>query len=281
LGILLMVTATTLFSFMWALAKVLSARYPIVEVTFFRSIFGFLPVSVMVATHGGWAALRVHKFPKHVWRTILGVTGLGLGIFSYHLMPLADAVAISFASPLVVTALSMPLLGERVGLYRWTAVIVGFVGVLIIVRPGGDMFNLGAVAAVVAACLTGLVYITLRQLNRIDRPVTIVFYFILLSSVFTSIPLPFVWVAPTMQDWGLAAALGLCGGCAQYCMTRAFGLARAAVISPFGYMGLLWSGLLGWLIWNDVPGVNVFLGAPIVIGSGLAILYRETGKSTG
>jgi drug/metabolite transporter (DMT)-like permease len=136
-------------------------------------------------------------------------------------MPLADAVAISFASPLVVTALSMPMLGERVGLYRWSAVIIGFVGVLVIVNPGGDMVNLGAVVAVVAAFVGGLVSITLRQLNRIDAPVTIVFYFILFSSLFTSLPLPFFWVAPTAQDWGLAVLLGLCGGCAQYFMTRA------------------------------------------------------------
>ena len=278
LGIFLMVVATTLFTGMWAFAKALSARYPIVEVAFFRSIFGFLPVGVMIATSGGWTSLRVHRLSKHVWRAILGLTAMILSIVSYNLMPLADAVAISFASPLIVTALSMPMLGERVGLYRWSAVVIGFVGVLVIVRPGGEMLNLGAVVAVAAAFVGGLVSITLRQLNRIDAPITIVFYFLLFSSLFTALPLPFIWVAPTMQDWGLAVLLGLCGGGAQIFMTRAYGLAPAAVISPLGYIGLLWSGLLGWLVWNDIPGSNVYFGAPIVVASGLAILYRETRK---
>jgi drug/metabolite transporter (DMT)-like permease len=280
LGIFMMVLSTTLFSGMWTIAKMLTARYPIVEVTFFRSAFGLLPVLPMIITNGGWSALRPHRFSKHVWRAVLGVSGLTLNVLSYHLMPLADATAISFATPLVATALSVPLLKERVGLFRWSAVIVGFIGVLVIVRPGGDMLNFGALVAVAAACITGVVYVTLRQLNRIDRPVTIVIYFLFLSTVFTSGPMVYFWVPPTPTDWALAALMGLFGGFAQYAMTKAFGLARAAVVSPFGYMGLLWSGLLGWVIWSDVPGTHVFMGAPIVIASGLFILYRETKKQT-
>jgi drug/metabolite transporter (DMT)-like permease len=215
----------------------------------------------------------------HVWRAAIGVTGLGLCFLANHLMPLADAVAITFAAPLIVTALSAPLLGERVELHRWGAVVAGFAGVLLIVKPSGEMFNIGAFVAVAAAFSMALTQITIRQLNRTDAPITIVIYFTLFSTLFTALPLPFVWITPTLEDWGVALLMGLFGGSAQFFVTTAFGLAPASVISPFNYAGLLWSGLLGWLIWSDIPEWHVFLGAAAVLASGLAIMHHETRKT--
>lgn len=278
LGICMIILSTILFSVLWALVKMLSERYPVDEVTFFRSALAFIPIGIMVAASGGWPLLRTQRLTGHIWRSVLGVVSMVLGFLSYHLMPLADAVALSFTSPLLVTALSVPLLGEKVGIHRWSAVVVGFLGVLLIVQPGGAMFNLGALAALGAAITTAFTQVTIRQLNRTDKPLTIVFYFTLFSTILTAVPLPFIWVAPTVEDWGLLLAMGVTGGTGQYFMTHAFGLAKAAVISPFNYIGLLWAAVFGWVIWGDIPAVHVFTGSAVVVASGLFILYREVRK---
>ncbi len=274
-GICLVVVSTVLLAIVWALAKLLAARYPIEEISFFRSAFAFVPVGVMLAANGGGALLRTHRLLGHVWRSVIGVTSMVLGFVSYHLMPLADAVALSFTAPLLVTALSVPLLGEKVGVRRWSAVVVGFLGVLLIVRPGGTMFNLGALAALGGAVGTALVVVTIRQLNRTEKPTTIVFYYTVFSTLLTALPLPAVWVTPSGADWGLLAATGLIGGSSQYFMTRALELTRAAVIGPFNYVSLLWAALFGWAIWGDVPAAHVFAGSAVVVASGVFILYCE------
>jgi drug/metabolite transporter (DMT)-like permease len=201
-----------------------------------------------------------------------------LSFAAYHLMPLADAVAISFMAPLVLTALSVPILGERVGIHRWSAVIVGFGGVLVIVNPGAGMLSLGVAVAIGAAVAQALSMVTIRQLNRTDRPLAIVFYYMLFSTLFTALPLPLLWQAPSGTDWALAVLMGGTGCLGQYLMTRAFSLAPAAVVSPFNYVGLLWATVLGWIFWGDVLTLHVVIGAAIVIASGLYILYRETRK---
>ncbi|KAA5612646.1 DMT family transporter [Rhodovastum atsumiense] len=273
-----MVVSTLLFAVLWTFVKDLSQRYPVYEVTFFRNFFALLPVMLMLAARGSWGMLRVRRIAGHVWRAVIGVTAMVLGFLSYHLMPLADAVAISFMSPLLITALSVPLLGERVGLHRWAAVLVGFVGVLIIVDPGRGMLTPGVLVALASAAATALAMITIRQLNKSDPPLAIVFYFTVFSSIFTALPLPFLWVTPSGADWVKLVVMGLTGGIGQYFMTRAFGLAPAAVVSPFNYAGLLWATLFGWILWNEVPQPHVLGGAVIVIASGLYILYRETRK---
>jgi drug/metabolite transporter (DMT)-like permease len=275
LGILLMIVSTVLFSLLWALVKTLSQRYPVAEVSFFRSVLALVPVGVLIATHGGWTLLKPHSLTGQIWRAVIGVTSMLLGFLSYHLMPLADAVALSFTSPLMITALSVPMLGEKVGPWRWGAVVVGFAGVIILVDPSGSVFNLGALAAIGAAITSAFAMITIRQLSRTDAPLTIVFYFHLFSSLLTVLPLPFLWVTPRVADWGLMAAMGLAGGLGQYAMTRAYALASAAVISPLNYVSLLWASLFGWILWNDVPALHVFVGAAVVVASGLFILYRE------
>jgi drug/metabolite transporter (DMT)-like permease len=277
-GILLSLASTLLFSVLWCCVKELSERYSIYEVTFFRNLLAIVPVVLMFAPRRSWGMLRVRRISGHVWRGAIGVVGMTFGFLSYHLMPLADAVAISFMSPLVVTALSVPLLGERVGIHRWSAVIIGFGGVLVIVNPSRGMFTPGVSVAICGAIASALSMITIRQLNRSDPPLAIVFYFTLFATMFTALPLPFVWVTPSGSDLGLLVLMGLTGGVGQYFMTRAYGLAPAAVISPFTYSGLLWATLLGWFLWSDVPKPQVFAGAAIVIASGLYILYRETSK---
>jgi drug/metabolite transporter (DMT)-like permease len=278
LGLCLVIVSTVLLSIVWALAKVLSAYYPIEEISFFRSALAFVPVGIMVAANGGRPLLRTRRLAGHIWRSVIGVTSMVLGFVSYHLMPLADAVALSFTAPLLVTALSVPLLGEKVGLRRWSAVLVGFLGVLLILQPDGALLNLGALAALGGAVGTALVMVTIRQLNRTEQPTTIVFYYTLFSTLLTALPLPVVWVTPTWPDAVLLMATGLVGGTSQYFMTRALSLTGAAVIGPFNYVSLLWAALFGWVIWGDIPAAHVFAGSAVVVASGVFIFYCEVGK---
>ncbi len=278
-GIAMIVISTVLFAALWVLVKLLSNRYSVYEISFFRNFFALIPACLMLYRHGDFNVLKVARISGHVWRAVLGVVSMMLGFASYTMMPLANAVAISFMSPLVITALSVPLLGEKVGIHRWAAVVVGFVGVLVIVNPGEGFLNQGALVAIGAAVVSSLAMITIRQLNKTDHPVAIVFYFTLFASLFTALPLPFVWVTPVdLHDWMLMLGMGIAGGAGQHFMTRAFGLAPASVISPFNYISLLWSTFAGWLVWGDVPLANVFLGATVVVASGLFILYRESRK---
>ncbi len=271
--------SSALFSALWVLAKLLSDRYSVYEITFFRNFFAIGPAVLMLVHHGDLNVLKVKRISGHVWRSVLGISAMMLGFASYSLMPLANAVAISFMTPLVVTALSVPLLREKVGPWRWSAVVVGFVGVLIIVNPREGFLSAGALVAIGGAVVTALAVITIRQLNRSDKPVAIVFYFSIFGTLFSALPLPFVWVMPQGWDWLLLVGAGLAGGFGQHFMTRAYSLAPAAVVSPFNYVSLVWTTLAGWLIWNDMPGGYVFLGAAIVVASGLVILWRESRKT--
>lgn len=276
LAIAMMVGATLVFSVLWVFVKRLAENYSIWEVSFFRNFFAMAPVIAMLMAKHGWRTLRVHRPLGHVWRGVVGVIGMVLGFTSYRYMPLADAVAISFVSPLIITALAGPLLGEKVGAFRWSVVLVGFCGVLIIVQPGSGMLQIGALVAIGAAFTGAVTAVTIRQLNKYDSSVAIVFYFTLFSTVMTAAPLPWVWQTPSATEWAMAITAGLMGGIGQYLMTQAYALAPAAVVGPFNYAGLLWAAGFGWLVWGDVPSWHVVTGAAIVMASGLTLLYRET-----
>lgn len=276
LGILSMLLAMVLMTIMNALAKLLAESYPLGEVTFFRNLFALLPAVAMVAAAGGRSCLHTDHWQGHLWRAVIGLASMVLLFWAYHLMPLANAVAISYSAPLFLTALSVPLLGERVGAFRWGAVVVGFIGVLIMVQPGAGMLDRGALVALVAAVCYALAMIAMRQLGRTERPVTTVFYFTVISTLLSALALPLGWTTPDGHALALMVAMGIAGGGAQYFSTRAYALAHAVVVGPFSYASLIYASVLGWLVWGDVPAPHVVIGAAVVIGSGLLILYRET-----
>ncbi|MEI6557855.1 MAG: DMT family transporter [Rhodospirillaceae bacterium] len=276
LGIAYMMGGVLALAVLNVWVKLLSARYPILEIAFFRSAFALGPAALVVWLGGGRGRLRTRRFGSHLLRASVGLGAMLLMFWSYHLLPLADAVAIGFSAPLFLTALSVPLLGERVGLARWGAVLVGFAGVLVMARPGSARLDLGTLVALGAALGYALAVIAVRQLGRTEHPDTIVFYFTLNTGVLSALALPLVWTPPNLEDFGLLALTGLLGGIVQYCATHAFTLAPAAVIGPFNYSAILWATIFGWLIWGDLPDQQVILGAAVVIASGLFILYRET-----
>lgn len=278
LGIGLMLATVFLFTVMNTMIKELSAGYPVNQIVFFRSAFALIPVGIAVAMNpAGLDDLRTRRPWAHLWRGMFGATAMFLSFLSFALLPLGEAVALNFAAPLFLTALSVPLLAEKVGVHRWSAVGVGFVGVLVMVRPGADVLNLGALVALTAAFFQALAMIMLRQLGRSESPNATVTYFTLLTTIVCGVTLPFAWRTPdNWHDLSLLVGTGLFGGMAQLLLTRAYVAAPASVIAPFNYTSILWAALFGWMLWGEVPTAHVVAGAMVVAASGLYILYRET-----
>jgi drug/metabolite transporter (DMT)-like permease len=280
LGILLIVASSLSFALMNAVVKLVSGHLGPVEIGFFRQLFSLFPVVSLVMHQGGPSILRTKRPIGHLFRGLIGNSAMIIFFLSVAKLPLADANALSFASPLFITALSMPLLGEAVGKHRWSAVVVGFAGVMIMTNPGGNWFSgnagVGAGMGVLAAFMSALMTITIRQLNKTEPPVRIVFYFATIGTVFFGAMLTIFWVTPTLAELGGLIVVGLIGGLSQLLMTYAYRHAPASTLAPFGYVSILWSTVLGYLIWSELPGARILIGAAIVILSGLYIIYRET-----
>ncbi len=274
-GIGLMVLAVGLYSIMDAMVKWLGPDYPVLEIVFFRSLFAFIPIAYILWRSGSLAALRTARPWGHAARALTGLISISLFFYAYTRMPLANVVAISFAAPLLVTALSVPLLGERVGWRRWSAVVVGFVGVVVMVKPDAGLFDRIAVLALSATVFYALVIVFIRKLSRTETPTAIVFYYALTAMLATGAVLPFIWVMPDAEGWVLLALVGVIGGIAQFAMTNAFRLAEVSIVAPFDYLHIIWAALLGFFIWGEVPGNSIWIGAAIVIASGTYILFRE------
>jgi drug/metabolite transporter (DMT)-like permease len=225
---------------------------------------------------GGLSALRTRRPRDHILRGIVGVTAMGLVFTSFKLLPLGEAVALTLSGPIFLTALSVPLLGEKVGLRRWSAVIAGFIGVLIMTRPGAGLFNPAALFALGGAVFYALAMISVRWLSATEPAATTVFYFTLFATAAGALTLPFQWQTPDLSGFCLLAGIGLIGGVAQMAMTQAFRMAPASIIAPFEYLALVFAGTIGYLVWREVPDAFVLVGSAVVIASGLYILHRET-----
>jgi drug/metabolite transporter (DMT)-like permease len=274
-GISLMLLAIALLSTMDAMVKYVSAGYPVVQVVFFRSLFAFIPIAIVVLRNGHWSDLKTRKPLGHLGRSLFGLVSLGSFFYCLKHMPLADLVAISFAAPMFVTALSIPFLGEKVGPRRWAAVLVGFAGVLIMVNPGSGVFGSIAFLALAATFGYASVLIFIRKLSRTETNAAIVFYYSLTSVAATGLLLPFYWVTPNLHDLAILIGIGLVGGCAQLVMTAAYRAANVSIVAPFEYTAMFWAVIYGYLLWGDLPQWNIWLGAAVVAASGLYIVQRE------
>jgi drug/metabolite transporter (DMT)-like permease len=275
-GIGLGALAFALFTVMDALIKWLSADYPIHQLVFSNSLFALLPVLLVSLRRGGLARLRTRRLGLHVLRGLLGAGGGLLAFYAYSRLPLADAYAIIFTTPLIITALSLPVLGEPVGWRRWSAVGVGFIGVLIMLRPGVAPIGIGSLATLGAACLSALSILLVRKLGTTESTAAIALYSNLTVAVAMIPLLPFGSVVPGALDLCLMAAAGLIGGTALLVLIAAYRSAPAALVAPFQYSQMVWAILIGFVVWGDVPEAAKLVGAAVVAASGLFILYRET-----
>ena len=277
LGIGLRIGATTSFAFMAAAIKLgYEAGASTVELAFYRFAFGLVPLLAWIGWSGNLGAWRTARPMAHVWRAVAGLTTMLLAFSSLAYLPLAESTTIGFAAPLFAVALSALVLKERVGPHRWAAVIAGFLGVLVVMQPqGADLPPIGLLLAVLAAFGVGVVTITIRQIGRTEDTQTTVLWFSLLSMLALS---PLMIVTAELHDartWAILVALGLFGGFGQLFLTASLRFAPVPVVVPFDYSQLLWAVLLGWLLFSDQPPATTWLGAAVIIASGLYTLYRE------
>lgn len=266
-----------MFSVMVLFAKLLSVNHSVIEIAFYRNLIGSLPFLFVVFALGRRDILVLRTRPVLVgFRAILGSISLVVTFWAFSLMPLADTTALLFASSLFVPVLGVVFLKELVGPYRWSAVIIGFAGVVIMARPTGDVYVLGISVALCAAFLHATLQIILRYLGRFESPETISFYFFIIGTVVTALALPFVAVTPATSEIPLLFGVGLSGAAAQWLLSIAYKNAPAAVVTIFNYTSIIWATLFGWMIWNEWPLPAVIAGAAIVIASNVLIIWRES-----
>ncbi|MFN4088169.1 MAG: DMT family transporter [Alphaproteobacteria bacterium] len=274
-GILCIIGAALLFTSSHAAIKLEASTFHVVQIVFFRSLFAFVPLAPFL-WRSGVDLLKTSRPALHAGRCVAGITSMFAYFYALGFLPLADLTAINFTMPLFVTALSVPLLAERVGWRRWTAVAVGFGGVLLITRPGGGMLDPMILIALFSAFGYAVAVICMRRLGSTESSATTTFYFTAAGAVVSGALLPFVWQTPSGVEWAVLIGIGVVSGGAQLMMTFGYRQAPAAIVAPFDYVALVWAALLGFVIWGDVPTVWVVSGAAIVIASGLYILRRET-----
>jgi drug/metabolite transporter (DMT)-like permease len=265
-----------LFSIMDALVKWLSATYPVPQILVANALFALVPVGIMAARRGGLPQLRTRRLGLHLLRGLLGTTAGFLGFFAFSRLPLADAYAIIFATPLLITALSVPILRESVGWRRWSAVLVGFLGVLVMLRPGVTPIGAGSLAALGAACASACAILLVRKLSATETTASIAFYSNLVAVLLMALLFSPTFVVPALFDLALMAASGLVGGSALLVLIAAYRRTPAALVAPFQYTQMIWAIVLGALFFDDLPELAMLLGASIVAASGLFVLYRET-----
>ena len=270
-GMTAMVFGVAVFAVHDMVGKLVVERYPVIEMLAIRSGIALLMLVVVVSAKGGVPALRREAVPGHVVRLGAMLGAIFLFFTALREMPLADATAIAFGAPFVMLLLSGPLLGERVPPAAWVAVAVGFLGVLIIVRPGGDM-EPAALLAVGAGALYALGMTTTRRLGRIESVLGMLFWMIAGQFVVAALALPFVWEPVDAAHWPLLGALAALNLLGQLGLVRAFALAPPSVVAPFEYTALLWAAALGFVVFGDVPSLRVWVGAAIIIGAGLFVV---------
>ena len=287
LGIALKVASAIVFTAMATLIKLVSARYPVGELVFFRSFFALIPVFIWV----GWRdhqiravvnVFRTSRLSRHVIRSILGACGMFLGFSALWLLPIADATAIGYAAPLMSVVFAVLLLKERVHVFRWTAVAVGLGGVLIMlsdyvgpVGAGHERSVTGALVAVAAAVVGALAATYTRSLTRYEPAATIVVYFSALCALFGLFTLPFGWHWPTAEDTLFLVIAGICGGVAQVLLTQSYRFGDASTIAPFDYTSMIWVLIVSLTVFGTWPSPTILVGTAIVIAAGLFVIWRE------
>jgi drug/metabolite transporter (DMT)-like permease len=284
-AILFKVLSTACFAVMGACARWLGEIFPVGQVVFSRSFFAIVPIAIFYAYRRQLRRAMVTKRPfGHMLRGLTGVTSMFFLFAALARLPIADVTAITFSTPLIIVTLAGLLLGERVRGYRWTAVILGFCGVLVILAPHlsigelsamSDMATLGAIFALLNAVFAAAAYIQIRRLTRSETTSSIVLYFSVIASLCGLATLPFGWVWPNLHQFSILFLMGFAGGIGQLFMTESYRYAQASLTAPFDYTSIIWAVILGYVAFGEVPGPSVWTGGVIVIGAGLFVIWRE------
>lgn len=284
-GIGLKLASVCVFLGMASLLKA-SQGVPAGQLVFFRSFFAILPIIIyLVYRRELIVGLQTSRPLSHLWRGLIGTGGMATGFYALTQLPLPEAITINYATPLLIVVFSAVFFHEQVRLYRWSAVLVGLVGVVIIIWPRLTVFSggvtdmsgatLGAISALVSCCFAATAMVLVRRLVDTERSATIVLYFSVTSAVLGLCSLPFGWVMPTTEQFALLIGAGIFGGIGQILLTESYRHADMSVIAPFEYASLLLSILVGYFLFSEVPSVEMLVGGTIVVGSGIFIIYRE------
>jgi len=292
-AISLKVMSALLFAVMSALVRFLGETYPVGQIVFFRSAFAILPVVLIYAWRNElMAAVRTVRPLGHVGRGAISMCGMFCNFSALARLPIVDATALSFTAPLITVAMSALILKERVRIYRWSAVIVGFLGILVMLGPHFDLSvhtssavaTAGIAFAIVGAFFNSGSVIQTRRLTQTETTSSIVFYFSLICALagLATWPLAWLvpewkldWLAPTWPELAALVTIGLCGGVAHLLLTESYRLAPASLVAPFDYTSIVWAFLLGYFFFNELPTIHVFIGAAIIAGAGLFVIWRE------
>ncbi len=281
-GILLQIFAMLCFTMQGALVRYVGDRIPVGEIVFARSLVGLLPLMIWLAWQGKFAEMwRTSNLRAHITRGIINLSGMFCNFASLARIPLADATALGYATPLFTVILAAAFLGEVVRMWRWCAVFIGFAGVLLMLSPHlgqsawGDQAALGAFFALAAAFLFGVAMTQIRHMTAKETTGALVFFYSLTGIVVSLGTIWWGWVLPDTADLIALIMLGILGGMAQILMTESFRHAPASVLAPFAYTSMIWAVTIGYFWFGEVPALVVLVGAAIVISAGLFVIWRE------
>ncbi|MGA7433895.1 MAG: DMT family transporter [Xanthobacteraceae bacterium] len=286
-GIVLKLISAVLFAVMSALVRLLGMRYPIGEVVFYRSAFAIVPVMAVYAWRGELASVvRTERPLGQAGRGAISIVGMFCNFGALARLPLVEANAISFTTPLFSVALAAFVLKERVRIYRWSAVIIGFIGMLVVLSPhlSGDELTFAAMSATTLAglgyALTGALanagtVIQTRRLAQSETTSSIVFYFSLFCALAGLVTWPFGWVSPTGGEFAALIGIGVLGGTGHIFLTESYRYASASVVAPFDYTAMIWALILGYMLFGETPTIMIVAGSLIIVAAGLFVIWRE------
>ena len=278
-GLLWLLIGTAVIAVMDAVVKLLSASMGTLQITWGRYLSSAILLFVVISPRQSFSRLRTRKLSLHLFRVGMLLLSSLLFFGALATMSLAEANVIAFTTPLLITVLSGLILGEVVGARRWIAVATGFAGVLLVVQPGTGLIGWAALLPLVSATCSALYHVTTRLLARHENPANTLYFVALVGGIGLSMIVPFFWVPLTLPLLLGLAAIGTLGTIGHFFLIRAFQLVPAATLSPFLYVYLVWAAALGWLIFGDVPGLMTWVGAAVILASGLYV-YRHSGHES-
>lgn len=276
LGVLFMCTACALFPIMNGLVKLLAATYQPQEIVWFRIVSHLVLIAAIFMPRMGFGLLRTHQIGTQFVSSVMMLLSTLFFFSAVKSIPVAEAISVTFVAPLAVVLLAWPMLGERITPFRLAAVVVGFTGVLIVIRPGSAVFQWASLLLLCSAICYAIYQILIRRLAGIDHPATSVFYSVLLGAILMSIWLPFVWKTPvSLTDWLLLCSLGVFGAMGHYCVAKAMTYASANFVAPFNYTQMIGSVIVGYLMFAEVPDFYTWLGTAVIIAAGLMVGWQS------
>lgn len=273
-GIAYMLASTVMFSCMHGTIRHMSAELHPFEIAFFRNLFGLAMLAPLLFRYG-IAPLRTAKLKLHVLRGFFNITSMLCFFYALSIAPLTDVAAMTFASPIFATALAVFVFGEKVGIRRWTAIVIGFAGTLVVLRPGFEGVALGPLLALFASLIWGVALLMIKVLVRTESSLTITAYMMILLTPFSLIPAVFFWQWPTGEQYSWLAFTAVLGTSGHLFLNQALKVAETSVVMPVDFVRLIWVAIIGFFAFGEVPDLFTWIGGAIIFSSALYIAYRE------